>query len=149
MCQGVTPSAELTGGPFYDGHNIDVGLISDLSSVALRFVVEKVSIPSGNKYKQRQPLMTDICHVIEFPAKDPQAEQHPRQHLRPEPHLRSLSYLQTSRPCDHPLLFRETRHLQDQARGRTYHPNHEHVGVRRSGGDPQAHQEDARGGLEF
>lgn len=42
MLAGITPSAELTGGPFYDGHSIDVGLIADLAQVALRFVQEKV-----------------------------------------------------------------------------------------------------------
>ena len=44
MCVGVTPAAELTGGPFYDGHNIDTGLIGDLANVAMRFVQEKVRL---------------------------------------------------------------------------------------------------------
>ena len=63
MCVGITPSAELTGGPFYDGHNIDVGLISDLSAVALRFVQEKVSFSAGKK-KRETPVVRRSLKVV-------------------------------------------------------------------------------------
>lgn len=76
MLSSFTPSADLTGGPFYDGHNIDVGLIGDLSNAAFRFVQDR-SFP--RKIPKRSTISEEIyvpnpiyapSHTSKLPSPD-------------------------------------------------------------------------------
>lgn len=47
MLYNVTPSIDVTGGPWYSGNDLDVEFIGALQSLAKQYIRKKVCSPNG------------------------------------------------------------------------------------------------------
>ena len=119
MLANLTPSVELTGGPWYSDGGLDQAFIDGLLKVCLNHVKKLASSVILPAHKASNTSVPDI------PPETAQKRRHPRRDLRPEPDLPALPYQASPLATQNPRIHRRLGHLAANARGRTCDAAHE------------------------